>query len=91
MIIEVCGRDAALLRVAEAGARTAVISITSTDEPDVAFPANENVASILRLRFNDLTAACDDESIPYGRPLPEQADLTSRASRRLSTRWTARG
>lgn len=75
MIIEVCGRDAALLRAAEATAPTAVISITSTDEPEVAFPANQNVTSILRLRFNDLTAAYDDEGIPYGRPLPEPADF----------------
>ncbi len=75
MIIEVCGRDAALLRVAEAAAPTAVISITSTDEPPVAFPENQNVTSVLRLRFNDLTAAYDDEGIPYGRPLPEPADF----------------
>lgn len=75
MIIEICGREMAMGLVEGAVDRTSVISIVSMDDPDVAFPANEYVTSILRLRFNDLTEACDDEGIPYGRPLPEQADF----------------
>ena len=75
MIIEICGREMAMGLVEGAMDRTSVISIVSMDDPDVAFPANEYVTSILRLRFNDLTEACDDEGIPYGRPLPEQADF----------------
>ena len=75
MIIEICGQETAVSLVADARERTSVISITSTEDGDVAFPANENVAAILRLRFNDLTEAYDEEGIPYGRPLPEQRDF----------------
>ena len=75
MIIEICGQETAVSLIAEARERTSVISITSTEDADIAFPANENVASILRLRFNDLTEAWDEEGFPYGRPLPEQRDF----------------
>ena len=75
MIIEICSQETAVSLVADARERTSVISITSTEDADVAFPANENVAAILRLRFNDLTEAYDEEGIPYGRPLPEQRDF----------------
>ena len=75
MIIEICGQQMAVSLVADARERTSVISITSTEDADVAFPANENVVAILRLRFNDLTEAYDGEGIPYGRPLPEQRDF----------------
>ena len=75
MIIEICGQETAIGLVAGALERTLVISITSTEDEDVAFPANENVAAILRLRFNDLTEAFDEDGFPYGRPLPEQRDF----------------
>lgn len=75
MIIEICGQDTAVSLVARAADRISVISITSTEDEDVPFAANENVVSILRLRFNDLTELYDEEGIPYGRPLPEQADF----------------
>ncbi len=75
MTIEICGRDAAIGRVASARERTSIISITSTDEADVAFPTSACVAVILRLKFNDLTAAFDDEGMPYGRPLPQPSDF----------------
>ena len=75
MTIEICGRDAAIERVANARERTEIISITSMDEADVAFPPSACVASILRLKFNDLTEAFDDEGMPYGRPLPQQRDF----------------
>ena len=75
MIIEICGQQTAVSLVVDARERTSVISITSTEDEDVAFPANENVAAILRLRFNDLTEACDEEGFPYGRPLPEQRNF----------------
>ena len=76
MIIEICSRDAALERVAGARERTSVVSITSTDEPNVAFPENDSVNAILRLQFNDLTEEYDEEGIPYGRPLPEERDFS---------------
>ena len=75
MIIEICGQETAVSLVTDARERTSVISITSTEDGDVAFPANENAAAILRLRFNDLTEAYDEEGFPYGRPLPEQRNF----------------
>lgn len=75
MTIEICGRDAAIERAAALRERTSIISITSTDEADVAFPPNVRVAEILRLKFNDLTEAFDEEGIPYGRRLPEPSDF----------------
>lgn len=75
MMIEICSRETAMKLVEGAVERMSVISIVSTDEPNVVFPANENAASILRLRFNDLTEPYDEEGIPYGRPLPEPADF----------------
>ncbi|MBQ8082055.1 MAG: hypothetical protein IJ240_09205 [Clostridia bacterium] len=75
MIIEICGQKTAVSLVADARERTFVISITSTEDEGVAFPPNENVASILRLCFNDLTEPYDEDGFPYGRPLPEQGDF----------------
>ena len=75
MIIEICGQEQAVSLAARARERTFVISITSTEDEEAAFPANENVAAILRLRFNDLTEAYDEEGFPYGRPLPEPKDF----------------
>ena len=75
MIIEICGQQMAIGLVAEVRERTSVISITSTEDGDVAFLDNPNVAAILRLRFNDLTETYDEEGFPYGRPLPEPGDF----------------
>ena len=59
MMIEICGQETAVSLVANARERFSVISITATEDGDVAFPANENAVAILRLRFNDLTEAYD--------------------------------
>lgn len=75
MMIEICGQETAVSLVANARERFSVISITATEDGDVAFPANENAVAILRLRFNDLTEAYDEDGFPYGRPLPEQRDF----------------
>ena len=75
MMIEICGQETAVSLVANARERFSVISITSTEDEDVAFPANENAVAIMRLRFNDLTETYDEEGFPYGRPLPEQRDF----------------
>ena len=75
MMIEICGQETAVSLVANARERFSVISITATEDGDVAFPANENAVAILRLRFNDLTEAYDEDGFPYGRPLPEQGDF----------------
>ena len=75
MIIEICGQETAVSLVADARDRFSVISITATEDGDVAFPANENAVAILRLRFNDLTEAYDEDGFPYGRPIPEQRDF----------------
>lgn len=80
MIIEVCGRAEAVERVAAAREAISVISITSTDEPAVAFPPNEHLLGVLRLRFNDLTSAWDEEGLPYGRPLPQMEDFDGLSS-----------
>ena len=75
MIIEICSRERALALASGAKEKTAVISITSKEEKDVVFPANENLTGILHLKFNDLTQEYDEEGIPYGRPLPKQEDF----------------
>lgn len=75
MMIEICSRDAALELAEKARVKTSVISITSKEEDDVAFPGNPNILSVLHLKFNDLTEEYDEEGIPYGRPLPKQEDL----------------
>lgn len=75
MTIEIMGQSAAVAAAASARERTAVISITATDDPDIAFPVNENLAAVLPLKLNDLTEAFDEAGVPYGRPLPEQADF----------------
>ena len=75
MTIEVLSQAEALERAAEAGTKTAVISITSTDQEDVGFPENPDLVAVLRLKFNDLAQECDEEGIPWGRPLPKQQDF----------------
>lgn len=75
MMIEICGQETAVSLVANARERFSVISITATEDGDVAFPANENAVAILRLCFNDLTEPYDEDGFPYGRPLPEQGDF----------------
>lgn len=76
MIIEICSQTRAIELVRDIRKKTAVISITSKDEPDVAFPENHYIVSILTLKFNDLAQEYDEEGIPYGRPLPKQEDFT---------------
>ncbi len=76
MKIEVCSQAAALSLAEEATEKTAIISITSTGEPDVVFPDNPSIVSVLHLKFNDLTSEVDEEGIPYGRELPRQEDFT---------------
>ncbi len=75
MRIDVCGQKEAIRLAAEANAQTAIISITSKEEPDVVFPENPHLVSVLHLKFNDLTEAYDAEGIPYGRPLPSREDF----------------
>ena len=75
MIIEVCSQAEALAMAAAAGTETAVISITSAGDDPVTFPGNPNIRAVLHLSFNDLASAYDEEGLPYGRPLPRQADL----------------
>ena len=75
MIIEVCSQARALELAGSASAATAFISITSKEEPDVVFPKNPHIVSILYLKFNDLTEGYDEEGIPYGRPLPKPEDF----------------
>lgn len=75
MMIEICGQAAAVRLAREAKDSIALISITATEDAHVDFPQNEHIVAILRLRLNDLTEAFDEEGIPYGRPLPELADL----------------
>ena len=75
MIIEICSRADATAKAAASGVKTSVISITSTDGPDVSFAENPNIESILRLKFNDLTEEYDEEGIPYGIPLPAEEDF----------------
>ena len=75
MIIEICSRKTAIALAAAVRETTSVISVTSTDEPDVPFPENGSLDAVLRLRFNDLTREYDDEGLPYGRPLPMPEDF----------------
>lgn len=76
MRIEIASRADALALVEAAKVQTAVISITSTDEPDVIFPENPHLEAILRLKCNDLTEEYDEDGIPYGRPLPKPEDFS---------------
>ena len=75
MVIEICSRKRALELAAEAPVRMAIISITSKEEEDVAFPKHPNIQSILHLKCNDLVEEYDEEGIPYGRPLPKAEDF----------------
>ena len=75
MRIDVCSQAAALRLASDAAEKTALLSITSKGEPDVGFADNTNIVSILHLKFNDLSEECDEEGIPYGRPLPVQEDF----------------
>ena len=64
MQIDVCSREAAVRLAAEAAEKVSIISITSKEEPDVGFPENPNIVSVLHLKFNDLTEEYDGEGIP---------------------------
>ena len=75
MLIQVCSQARALTLAAEAQEKTAILSITSTGDEEVAFPENANIQSILHLKVNDLVSAYDEEGFPYGRPLPEPGDF----------------
>ena len=75
MTIQVVSQTEALALAAEAKEKTAIISITSTGDEPIALPENPNIEGVLRLSFNDLVSAYDEEGFPYGRPLPKQADL----------------
>ena len=76
MIIEICSQERAKALAALAETETAVISITSTDDADVEFPANLRVGPVLRMKLNDLTEEYDEEGIPYGRPLAGPEDFS---------------
>ena len=75
MRIEICSQATALRLAAEATAGISIISITSKGEPDVVFADNPHIVSVLHLKCDDLSEKYDREGIPYGRPLPSQADL----------------
>ena len=75
MKIEVCSQAAALRQAEVLTEETAIISITSKGDPDVVFPDNPNILSVLHLKFNDLCSEVDEEGIPYGRELPRQEDF----------------
>ena len=75
MRIDVCSQELALRLAAEATERISIISITSEGDPDVVFPENPNIVSVLHLKFNDLTEEYDEDGIPYGRSLPSQKDF----------------
>ena len=77
MMIQVCGQAEALALAAKVREKTAVISITSTDDEDLLFPENPNIEAILHLKFNDLTSEVDEEGFPYGRPLPRLSDFST--------------
>ena len=76
MRIEIASRADALAFIRVAAEKTAVISITSTDEPDAVFPDHPNLTAILRIRCNDVTDAYDEEGVPYGRPVPKPEDFS---------------
>ena len=76
MVIEICSQERAVEKAAEARENMAIISITSTDDPDVVFAENANAGPILHLKLNDLVQEYDEEGIPYGRPLPTPEDLS---------------
>ena len=75
MIIEICSQKNALERAASLQEDTAIISIVSLDEKDVVFSDSDRIMGVLRLRFNDLKEECDEDGIPYGRPLPRSRDF----------------
>ena len=77
MIIQVCSQTEALALAAKVREKTAVISITSTDDEDLLFPENPDIEAILHLKFNDLISEFDEEGFPYGRPLPQLSDLST--------------
>ena len=75
MIIEICSQKIAQERAAFLQEDTAIISIVSLDEKDVVFSDSDKISGVLRLRFNDLKEECDEDGIPYGRPLPRSGDF----------------
>ena len=77
MIIQVCSQSEALALAVKVQEKTAVISITSTDDEDLIFPENPDIEAILRLKLNDLISEFDEEGLPYGRPLPQLSDFST--------------
>ena len=75
MIIQVCSQKQAIEYAGCTKNKTSIISITSKEDADVAFPENLNIVSVLHMKFNDLTDEYDEEGIPYGRPLPQPEDF----------------
>ena len=75
MIIEICRQKIAQERAAFLQEDTAIISIVSLDEKDVAFSDSDRIIGVLRLKFNDLKEEYDEDGIPYGRPLPRSGDF----------------
>ena len=75
MIIEICSQKTAQEKAASLQEDTAIISIVSLDEKDVAFSDSDRIIGMLRLKFNDLKEEYDEDGIPYGRPLPKLKDL----------------
>ena len=75
MVIEICSQKRAVEMTGTAREKTAVISITSKESPDVVFSGCTNIEGILHLKFNDITEEYDEEGIPYGCPVPESEDL----------------
>ena len=75
MVIEICSQKIAQERAASLQEDTAIISIVSLDEKDVAFSDSDKISGVLRLRFNDLKEEYDEDGLPYGRPLPRSKDF----------------
>ena len=75
MTIDICSQAEALELAGKTQVSTGIISITSLDEKDVRFPENPHIKEVFHLKCNDLTEEYDEEGIPYGRPLPKQADF----------------
>lgn len=76
MVIQVCSQKEALALASEVSEKMAIISIVSTEDADLSFPANPSVEAILHLKFNDLVSEADEDGFPYGRPLPQFSDFS---------------
>ncbi len=76
MVIQVCSQKEALALASEVSEKMAIVSIVSTGDEDLSFPANPSVEAILHLKFNDLVSEADEDGFPYGRPLPQFSDFS---------------